>query len=131
MIQALFVLILASGATDCRMAAQSVHLESFGELAKSLANLPIPRRLPPAGGGIISFEIAEDGRARAINVECRSSELTGNFLKGLISATRFQAPAKVQRGIRQRVGLNVDIAEGDNVKVSVTDFPRRSNNDSG
>ncbi len=122
MIQALFVLVLAAGATDCRGAAQSVDLEKFGGLAKSLPKLPNSRHLPPPGSGIISFEIGVDGRARSIDVECQSSELTGNYLKGLIAVTRFQIPPKTQRGLRHNVGLNVEVSEDANVKVSVTDF---------
>ncbi len=123
MIQALFVLFVAVGATDCPEAAQGVHLEKLGRLAKSLPKLPSPRHLPPPGSGIISFEIGTDGRARAIDVECQSSESTGNYLKGLISVTRFQEPTKAQQGLRHTVGLSVDVSEDINVKVSVTDFP--------
>ena len=122
MFQALFVLVLTVGATDCREVAQGVHLEKLGSLAKSLPKLPSPRYLPPPGSGIISFEIGADGRARAIDVECQSSESTGGYLKGLISVTRFQVPKKVQRELRHTVGLNVDVSEDANVKVSVTDF---------
>lgn len=122
MIQALFAFVLAVGATDCRDAAQGVHLEKLGRLAKSFPKLPSPRLLPPPGSGIISFEIGTDGRARAIDVECQSSEATGNYLNGLISVTRFQASAEVRRGLRHAVGLNVEVSEGVNVKVSVTDF---------
>lgn len=123
MFHTLLVLVLAAGASDCREAAQGVHLEKFGGLAKSLPRLPSPRRAPPPGSGIISFEVNAEGRARSIDVECQSSELTGTYLKGLISVTRFHIPAKTQRGIRHTVGLNVDVSEDANVKVSVSDFP--------
>ena len=123
MFHILLALVLAASVTDCREAAQGVHLEKFGGLAKSLPKLPSPRRSPPPGSGIISFEITAEGRARSIDVECQSSELTGNYLKGLISVTRFHTPTKMQRGIRHTVGLNVDVSEDANVKISVTDFP--------
>ncbi|HSX60815.1 MAG TPA: hypothetical protein VLF18_11500 [Tahibacter sp.] len=123
MIQALFVIILAAGAADCREVAQGVNLAKFGELAKFLPKLPSPRRLPPPGSGIVSFEIGVNGRALAIDVECQSSEPTGDYLKGLVPVTRFHIPAKAQRGLRRKVGLNVEVSQNINMKVIVTDFP--------
>lgn len=124
MVQALFVLILAAGATDCQEAAKGIHLEKFGELAKTFADSRGPRSPPPPGNGIVSFEIGDDGRARAINVECQSSEQTGNFLKGLISTGRFQISATAQKDHRHKVGLSVDVSINvDEVNVTTADFP--------
>lgn len=113
----------SSSAADCRDSASDIRLEKLGDLAEALPKLPSARRPPLPGNGIVRFQIGADGKARSIDIVCRSSSNTGKFLKNLLSTIHFPLPDEEGQSRRHTVGLVVEV--GDDATVNVSDFLER------